>query len=82
MEDVKPHPHLHTYQLLDGLWDDFEQVVEEIRREKPKYSSENLCLELEHFQRQILYLSQEAFEKGMKDKRKDEERSGTRPSGE
>ena len=54
MDDDKPHPNLHTYQLLDALWDDIEQVVEEIRREKPKYSSENLCLELEHFQRQIL----------------------------
>jgi hypothetical protein len=82
MDDDKPHPNLHTYQLLDALWDDIEQVVEEIRREKPKYSSENLCLELEHFQRQILYLSQEALDKGMKDKRIEEERSGTRPQGE
>jgi hypothetical protein len=72
MDDVKPHPNLYTYQLLDGLWDDIEEVVEEIRREKPKYSSESLCLELEHFQRQILYLSQEALDKGMKDKRMEE----------
>ena len=61
---------LYVIQLLDGLYDDFEEVIEECRDKNPKYGHEDLYKELEHLQRRIELLRNEVIEEVLKDSKK------------
>lgn len=57
-------------QMLDGLYDEFETVVEECRDKNPKFGNEGLYKELEHLQRRIELLRNEVMEEVLKNSKK------------
>ena len=69
---MEMHPTIHTVQLLDGLYDDFECVINELKSEQPKYSDENLCKQLEALQGQVWELYSDACTKMCKDSKREE----------